>query len=420
MKKTSKFTLSILLIASILALSVTPALAGGSVVSLDYVAFGDSVAAGVRGGVKELCSDCGYTDLIAADLRSAGVLGSFSEDFCTSGMTAKRLAVNTSVLKDKSSSGYKLVKNAEIATLTIGGNDLLAPLYAYIKTLGSGQLPDTDKLEEILTALSDSVSDGKTAPSVEADIETILQNILSANPKIKIYVMGYYDPLPVAAALTGVDLDTPLESFNVYIKKAITDVTAKNTGASICYVDTMSAMAADTVDNLVMTDIHPTEAGYRVIAAEFWKQIGLEVPVSAVPTKSSVLVNGSSTAFEAYNINGSNYFKLRDIAMVLSSCAKRFAVDWDSANSSIALSSGAAYKAVGGEMTVSGSASDTEAVFSSFKVYLNGRLISLTAYNIGGFNYFKLRDLGSALDFGVGWSAATSTVSIDTSADYTA
>jgi len=420
MKKASKFTFSVLLIASILVLSVTPAFAGGRAVSLDYVAFGDSVASGVRGGVKELCSDCGYTDLIAADLRSAGVLGSFSEDFCTSGMTAKRLAVNTSVLKDKLSSGYKLVKNAEIATLTIGGNDLLAPLYAYIKTLGSGQLPDTAKLRELLTELSDSVCDGKTAPSVEADIETILQNILSANPSIKIYVMGYYDPLPVAAALTGVDLDTPLKGFNVYIEKAITDVTARNKGASICYVDTMAAMAADTADNLVMTDIHPTEAGYRVIAAEFWKQIGLEVPVSAVPTSANVLVNGSSAVFEAYNINGSNYFKLRDIAMVFSSGAKRFAVDWDSADSSIVLTSGAAYKAVGGEMTVSGSSADAEAVASSFKVYLDGKLISLKSYNIGGFNYFRLRDLGSAINFGVGWTAATSTISIDTSAGYTA
>lgn len=420
MKKASKLTFSTLLIASILVLSVAPAFAGGPAVSLDYVAFGDSVASGVRGGVKELCSDCGYTDLIAQELKAAGALGFFSEDFCTSGMTAKLLAAKTAVLNDKSSAGCKLVKNAEIATLTIGGNDLLAPLYAYIKTLGSGQLPDADKLSELLSKVADSVYDGTTAPSVEADIETILRNILNANPNIKIYVMGYYNPLPVAAALTGIDLNTPLKDFNVYIKKAITDVTAKNAGASVCYVDTLAAMAADSSDYLVMTDIHPTEAGYKVIAAEFWKQIGLEVPVFAVPTKANVRVNGSSAAFEAYNINGSNYFKLRDIAMVLSTSAKRFAVDWDSTVSSIALTSGAAYKAVGGELAASGSTADAQAVSTPSKVYLDGKLISLTAYNIDGFNYFKLRDLGSAINFGVGWDAATSTVSINTAADYTA
>ena len=420
MKRALKPIFSILLIASILVLSAAPALASGTSVSLDYVAFGDSVAAGVRGGVKERCSDCGYTDLISADLRSAGVLGSFSEDFCTSGMTAELLAANTAVLNNKSSSGYKLVKNAEIATLTVGGNDLLAPLYAYIKTQKSGQMPDMDELKELLTKVADSVYDGTTAPSVEADIETILQNILNANPSIKIYVMGYYNPLPAAAFITGVNLDTPLKDFNIFIKKAVTDISAKNTGASVCYVDTMSAMAADTTNYLVMTDIHPTEAGYKALAAEFWKQIGLGVPVSAVPTKSSVLVNGSAAAFDAYNINGSNYFKLRDIAMSLMLSAKGFAVDWDSANSSIALTSGAGYKAVGGELNVSGSASETQAVPTSSRVYLDGKLISLKSYNIGGFNYFKLRDLGAAINFGVGWSSATGTISIDTSTGYTA
>ncbi len=38
--------------------------------------------------------------------------------------------------------------------------------------------------------------------------------------------------------------------------------------------------------------------------------------------KASVLVNGKSVAFEAYNIDGSNFFKLRDIAMALSGSAK--------------------------------------------------------------------------------------------------
>jgi len=44
------------------------------------------------------------------------------------------------------------------------------------------------------------------------------------------------------------------------------------------------------------------------------------VPVSAVtaiPTASTVLVDGQNIAFDAYNIDGNNYFKLRDIAYVI-------------------------------------------------------------------------------------------------------
>jgi len=36
--------------------------------------------------------------------------------------------------------------------------------------------------------------------------------------------------------------------------------------------------------------------------------------VTAQPTASTVLINGKSVAFDAYNINGNNYFKLRNLA----------------------------------------------------------------------------------------------------------
>ena len=422
MKRTSKTIASVLLVALVLVASIVPASAVSSV-AIDYVAFGDSVASGVRGGFQETASAYGYTDLLAADLKAAGALGSFNEDFCTSGMTAKLLATNTAVLKDTTSSSYLLVKNAEVATLDIGGNDLLAPLYTYFKTASTTSL-DMAKVKEALTVVANSVYDGTTASGIEANIETILHNILSANPNIKIYVMGYYNPLPVAASLTGVDLNKPLKDFNVYIQKAINDVKAADTDASITYVDTMAAMAADSSNNLVMTDIHPTAAGYKAIAAEFWKQIGLLVPsttpVTASPTKSSVIVNGKSVAFDAYNINGSNYFKLRDIAKIISGTGKQFEINIDATKSTISLTSGKAYSPVGGELTTSTNTASVSTSLSSWTVYLDGKEVKLTAYLINGNNYFKLRDMGSAVNFGVSFSSSTNTISIDTSSSYTA
>jgi uncharacterized repeat protein (TIGR01451 family) len=45
--------------------------------------------------------------------------------------------------------------------------------------------------------------------------------------------------------------------------------------------------------------------------------------------------------------------------------------------------------------------------------------MTFTAYNIEGNNYFRLRDIGEALDFGVTWDSAKNTVVIDTSKGYT-
>ena len=49
---------------------------------------------------------------------------------------------------------------------------------------------------------------------------------------------------------------------------------------------------------------------------------------------------------------------------------------------------------------------------SNQKFYLNNQRISLTAYEIGGSNYVKLRDIGEAVDFSVTYDAAANIVTI--------
>jgi hypothetical protein len=51
-------------------------------------------------------------------------------------------------------------------------------------------------------------------------------------------------------------------------------------------------------------------------------------------------------------------------------------------------------------------------------VRLNGSPSALRAYNINGNNYFKLRDMGRLLNFGVSWDAAAKSVTIAPNADY--
>lgn len=140
--------------------------------------------------------------------------------------------------------------------------------------------------------------------------------------------------------------------------------------------------------------------------------------ISAKPTTSKIIVNGKEIAFEAYTINGSNYFKLRDLAAVVSETEKQFNVSWDAKQNAIRLTSGQGYKAVGGELAVSNKPSPKVAKPTSSMIIVDGEEVQLTAYNIGNNNYFKLRDIASIFNIGVTWNGSKKTVGIDTQIDY--
>ena len=132
-----------------------------------------------------------------------------------------------------------------------------------------------------------------------------------------------------------------------------------------------------------------------------------------VPSTQTVTVDGTAITADVYNIDGSNYFKLRDIASALNGSAAQFSVDYDSEARAITAESGKAYTAVGGELTVGEDKSAT-AVPSSQSLSINGEAVAMSAFNIGGSNYFQLRELGAALDFAVDYDAETRTVLIVT------
>ncbi|MGG1517582.1 hypothetical protein ABE504_19365 [Paenibacillus oryzisoli] len=142
-------------------------------------------------------------------------------------------------------------------------------------------------------------------------------------------------------------------------------------------------------------------------------------PVAAAPTAAKVIVDGKAVAFEAYNIDGNNYFKLRDLAMAVNGTGKTFAVGWDAAKNAISVTAGQAYTAEGGELTASAELAARQATPTSAKVYVGGKEAAFTAYNIGGNNYFKLRDVAKAIDFGVTWNAEANAIGMDTKAGYT-
>ena len=133
-------------------------------------------------------------------------------------------------------------------------------------------------------------------------------------------------------------------------------------------------------------------------------------PTAKVSTHK-VTLNGAKADLAAYTINSNNYFKLRDLAKALKGLDSEFEVKWNAAEQRIDLTSRTAYTPVGGEQAALPSGNKA-ATLTNASVYLDGKPLSLTAYSIGGNNYFKLRDLVFALGFSVDWDNATSTVTI--------
>lgn len=290
------FVLSLALI--LIVSTAAPAIAAPSVPRIiDYVALGDSGAAGVRAVPGQLPgweegSDYGYTDNIARWLSALGVLGKFNEDYSISGNTAAQLAVDTST-----SEAYKILKKAELVTITIGANDVLAPLYEYYYAC----INDGEELtyEGAMAAIYQIVTymESGGASIIKGTIETVLRNALEANPNARIYVMGYYNPLPCLVDL-GFDAAPYAMMINDLIKEAIYDIVLEFEGASIDFVDTMgiiNGIRESAVEpyyiyaygsnfpyylgylyadmSVPIADIHLTAVGYLRVSLAFIKAI---------------------------------------------------------------------------------------------------------------------------------------------------
>jgi len=130
---------------------------------------------------------------------------------------------------------------------------------------------------------------------------------------------------------------------------------------------------------------------------------------TAYPRTVSVAVDGSGVEFQMYALrdekgNETNFIKLRDLAYVLNGTQAQFNIVWDGETR---LESGVPYQSNGSEMTTPFSGERTYQAAAD-AVRLDGAACSLQAFYLkddagSGYTYYKLRDLGQALDFNVGW-----------------
>lgn len=143
---------------------------------------------------------------------------------------------------------------------------------------------------------------------------------------------------------------------------------------------------------------------------------GMTDAVSAASDqRQTINIDGNPVKIVAYNISDNNYFKLRDIAIILKGTKAQFDVKWNQSAGAVEIVTGTPYQAE--EELTQEVISNPSPTASKMPVYKDGKRISVAAYIIGGNNYFKLRDVAAEIDFGVFWSADTG-ISIDTNRGY--
>ena len=149
----------------------------------------------------------------------------------------------------------------------------------------------------------------------------------------------------------------------------------------------------------------------KLLAAALCAALLILPALGAEATTQNVEVDGQSVSFSMYTVydqNGfaTNYVKLRDVAYALRDTPAKFRVDYDG---STRADTGADYTATGTEMTplpAQATAENYRAVITVDGVGCPMDAYLITAPGAAGGNfYFKLRDLGAAIGFNVGWSA---------------
>ena len=140
---------------------------------------------------------------------------------------------------------------------------------------------------------------------------------------------------------------------------------------------------------------------------------GNALAASVVRSPQKLTVNGEAVYCDKYNIDGSNYFKLRDLAQLLNGTGSQFDVGWDEASKVVSVTTQHAYTTPNGHELEIGEDLSATAVVSPQTIMIDGAVrTDLTVYNIGGSNFFKLRELGDALGFDVDYVKETDTATV--------
>lgn len=215
-------------------------------VKIDYVALGDSVASGQTPYGEKVGR--GFTDMINEVLVPA----SFNKEYATSGETSDGLLETL-----KRPEVQQSINNAELVTIISGANDFIDEMY----DPAEGTI-NVD-LGKAITILNE----------VTANLTTAVKKVKTLNPNADIYLFGYYFPLP------HYEDEAVKEQLEMAFRIVNSQLATIAQGQDIYFVEVASAFDKNGTAYIENPkDIHPNEAGYQVIADQFF--LNYKIPLN--------------------------------------------------------------------------------------------------------------------------------------------
>lgn len=250
------------------------------VAPIHYLALGDSLAFGIS---EEGVPGKGYPDFLAQSLNEKNVLKSSNKGFSFPGYTASDVIkdLKSNVAKPIYGTGHeeetaelhKSIERADVITISIGANDVLQ----HFKIDPTTGLPQIDILKL-----------GAAIQQVGTNYNEILKGIYAINPKVQVYVMGYYNPFPHLADELQPQLAQLLAGLNGAIQTGMK-------GTDAIFVQTSEQIATDFPAHLPNpNNIHPSEVGYKIIASAFSEQLQTTYPWIEQDTLTAEVKNNTT------------------------------------------------------------------------------------------------------------------------------
>lgn len=138
--------------------------------------------------------------------------------------------------------------------------------------------------------------------------------------------------------------------------------------------------------------------------------------VDAVKNTKKVTLDGEEVKVGAYDVEGFNYLKLRDIAAILNGKKCQFDVGYDNETKVFSVELAKGYEKVEGDLAEIKD-EKAKAMVSVKKILVNGEEKEVKTALIDGYNYMQLRDLASLVGLGVGYDKVNKVIMLKSDAE---
>ena len=138
--------------------------------------------------------------------------------------------------------------------------------------------------------------------------------------------------------------------------------------------------------------------------------------VDAVKNTKKVTLDGEEVMVGAYDVEGYNYLKLRDVAAILNGKKCQFSVGYDEPTKLITVELAKAYEKVEGDLAEIKD-EKAKAIVSVKKILVNGEEKEVKTALINEYNYMQLRDLGSLVGLVVDYDKANKVIMLKSDAE---